>query len=480
MSMYLGLLTVLIGCTPKGEIETVKPTIVVPIPSQAKYFESPMPKVSSLESGGKLWLLEDHDLPVVVMNVVLPGGSVSDVEGSWGLAELANQMLLESAGERSSTELSTLLYELAVDLGIQTTRQHTIIQISVHKDRLESALKLISEMIFSPSFLTADWDRIHEQHQAGLQQSRQDSSWVASQYAAYFLYGSTHPLGRPVRGTPKTVESLTVGSAQEWHQNRLKGASSRMGVMVVGDISEETVSELVEQYLTDFPPFDNADGFSFGVVPPVLVDAAISPPKTILVDMPGSEQTSIRILSRAYRDQDPKAVPADLAGIVMGGTFTSRLNAKLREEKGYTYGAGCGFVGGYYGNHLSVRTNVQTPSTIEAIKDLRMVLDTAKTGFSQDEHSKALSAYRADFVQMSGSRKELAAEMVDLYRLGDAPSSWNTELQLSQETTLEQMAETSKFFDPTRGVMVLVGDASVVSPMLIEAGIEFELGNIPE
>jgi hypothetical protein len=109
-----------------------------------------------------------------------------------------------------------------------------------------------------------------------------------------------------------------------------------------------------------------------------------------------------------------------------------------------------------------------------------MVLDTAKTGFSQDEHSKALSAYRADFVQMSGSRKELAAEMVDLYRLGDAPSLWNTELQLSQETTLEQMAETSKFFDPSRGVMVLVGDASVVSPMLTEAGIEFELGNIPE
>ena len=55
--------------------------------------------------------------------------------------------------------------------------------------------------------------------------------------------------------------------------------------------------------------------------------------------MPGAEQTSIRVLAPAYKSGDEQEIPADLAGVVMGGTFTSRLNAKLREEKGYTYGA---------------------------------------------------------------------------------------------------------------------------------------------
>lgn len=479
MSLLLGLMPLIIGCAPKGEVETVKPTVVVPTPIAAKKFEPPQPVVSSMESGGQLWLLEDHDLPVVVLNIVLPGGSVTDPEGKWGLAELSNQMLLESAGDKTSTELSTVLYGLAVDMSIQTTRQHTIVQISAHKDRIDSALAVISEMIFAPQFEQSDWDRIHEQHLAGLQQSRQDSSWVASQYSAYFLYGSTHPLGRPVRGTPKTVESLTVAEAKEWHHNRLRGAEYRLGVVVVGDITSDSVNDLVNKYLNQFP---KREGGVMGsaVVPPVLVDSSFASSKTILVDMPGSEQTSIRLLSRAYKDHDSKAVPADLAGIVMGGTFTSRLNAKLREEKGYTYGAGCGFVGGYYGNHLSVRTNVQTPSTVEALADLRMVLNTANDGFSKDDHSKALSAYRADYVQMSSSRKQLAAEMVDLFRLGDEPTLWRQDLTVSQAATVEQMAETSIFFDVDRGVTVLVGDATVVSPLLSEAGIEFEMGTIPE
>ena len=74
MSLLLGLMPLIIGCAPKGEVETVKPTVVVPTPIAAKKFDPPQPVVSSMESGGQLWLLEDHDLPVVVLNIVLPGG----------------------------------------------------------------------------------------------------------------------------------------------------------------------------------------------------------------------------------------------------------------------------------------------------------------------------------------------------------------------------------------------------------------------
>jgi predicted Zn-dependent peptidase len=214
---------------------------------------------------------------------------------------------------------------------------------------------------------------------------------------------------------------------------------------------------------------------------PFVADQAIQPTsRIVLVDMPGAEQTSIRVLVPAYESGDEREIASDLAGIVMGGTFTSRLNAKLREEKGYTYGAGCSFSGGYYGNHLSVRTNVQTKATVEAIQDLSAVLATANDGFSADDHSKALSAYRGDYIQMSASRKQLASEMVDLFRLGDPADLWATDLTTSQAVTPEQMHATAELFDTTRGVTVLVGDASVVEPMLQEAGIEYEKALIPE
>ena len=388
-----------------------EPQSVIPVPTEASPFTPPTPVVSKLDGGGQLWLLEDHDLPVVVFSVVITGGSADDAQDKLGTAELANQMLLEGAGERNSSEVSSFLYGLAVDVSVQTTRQHTILNVSAHKDRLNDALAVVSDMVFAPLFAQDDWDRVMEQHLAGLQQSRQDSSWVASHYAPYFLYGSAHPLGRSTQGAPSTLATISSEDAKAWHMGRLKGGAAQMGVVAVGDIDAATVQSLVATHFNQFPTLALGE-----FVAPVLSDQAIQPTsRTVLVDMPGAEQTSIRVLAPAYKSGDEREIAADLAGIVMGGTFTSRLNAKLREEKGYTYGAGCSFSGGYYGNHLSVRTNVQTKYTVAAIQDLNAVLATAQEGFSIDDHSKAVSSYRGDFIQMSASRKYLASEMVDLF-----------------------------------------------------------------
>lgn len=383
------------ACGPKElEVETVKPTIEIPTPAAAAPFSPPQPVVSTLETGGQLWMLEDHDLPLVVFSIVLPGGSAQDPQEQLGQAELANQMLLEAAGGLSASDISNAFYELAADVAIQTTRQHTILQVSAHRDRLDEVLSYVSKMIFQPTFEESDWKRVNAMHLAGLQQSLQDSGWVASQYSGTFLYGVNHPLGRPIRGTPKTIGALSRESAMAWHQSRLKGANHRMGIVAVGDLDQATVVQLVEKYFHAFPELTTGD-----IQAPTLVDAAVpATAKVILVDMPGAEQTAIRLLSPAYDKSTSDPVPADLAGVVMGGTFTSRLNAKLREEKGYTYGAGCSFVEGYYGNHLSVRTSVQTKFTAEAIVDMRAVLQTANDGFSEEEHQKAVSAYRSDFV----------------------------------------------------------------------------------
>jgi len=472
----IGLLTQ--GCGEKKGIETVKPVsaTTIPVPTASSPFTPPTPVVSKLDSGASLWMLEDHDIPVVVFNIVLAGGSSQDVAAKQGLAELTNQMLLESAGERSSSEISSVLYDMAVDVSVETTRQHTIVQVSSHKDRLSDALAVVSDMVFEPQITEADWSRVKEQNLASLQQSRQDASWVASHYAPYFLYGADHPLGRSVRGTPSTIEAVSTTDLRTWHQQRLKGADATMGVVVVGDIDASTVESLVETHFSRFPVMTRED-----IRIPVVVDVAVQPTaKTVLVDMPGAEETSIRVLAPSYPAGDEREIAADLAGVVMGGTFTSRLNAKLREEKGYTYGAGCSFTTGYYGSHLSVRTNVQTPSTTEAIQDLNDVLATAKAGFSIDDHNKAVSAYRGDFVQLASSRKQLASEMVDLFRLGDPATMWSTDLAISQIVTAEQMQQTAELFDATRGVTVLVGDASVVEPMLTEAGVGYTIAQIPE
>ena len=89
---------------------------------------------------------------------------------------------------------------------------------------------------------------------------------------------------------------------------------------------------------------------------------------------------------------------------------------------------------------------MQTKATVEAIQDLNAVLATAKDGFSTEDHSKAVSSYRGDFIQMAASRKYLASEIVDLFRLGDPSDLWVSDLTTSQSVTPEQMLATAEPF----------------------------------
>ena len=150
---------VLNACGPKEvEVETVKPivekSVEIPNPTEANPFSPPQPEVSELNGGGQLWLLEDHDLPLVVFSIVLPGGSAQDPKDKLGQAELANQMLLEAAGGFTASQISNAFYELAADVSIQTTRQHSILQVSAHRDRLSDVLSYVSKMVFEPTFNT--------------------------------------------------------------------------------------------------------------------------------------------------------------------------------------------------------------------------------------------------------------------------------------------------------------------------------------
>ena len=199
-----------------------EPQSVIPVPTEASPFTPPTPVVSKLEGGGELWLLEDHDLPVVVFSVVITGGSFDDAQDKLGTAELANQMLLEGAGERNSSEVSSYLYSLAVDVSVQTTRQHTILNVSAHKDRLSDALAVVSDMVFAPLFAQDDWDRVMEQHLAYF------SSLVKIHLGSLlitrpiFLWFKLYPLGRSTQGAPSTLATISSEDAKAWHMGRLK------------------------------------------------------------------------------------------------------------------------------------------------------------------------------------------------------------------------------------------------------------------
>ena len=458
-----------LACAPKVELES-KPGSEIPEVGAVREFTPVEPQEAILESGARVWLVQDPGLPVALIRVILPGGSSAD-GASWGQADLAAQMLTEAAGGRSSLEISGELRLLASGLWASSGRGSTEVGLRSHIDRLDEGMELLADAIFRPTFEEADWDRLIDQQIQGHRQLLEDGMAMARAFDQTFFYGPEHPLGTPSSGVPSTLQALDREATQAWHQDRLLG--SRAHIIVVGDLSLELAKEKLETHLGDWPGTE----FEDPIIPQIEAPGA---GRLLLVDLPDSQQTAIRLMSRAWERDSDVASAAELAGVALGGSFTSRLNHLLRETKGYTYGAYCTFWDGRYGGVFVASTNVRTDATTPALLDLNGVLIDAVQGFSEDELVKARNQAWNDAMDGEASRSALASRLSGVVALDRDVDELRLQLERSQAVSLEQMNAAAPLAIPERGLILLVGDEAVIGAPLREAGIEYEAVELPE
>ena len=465
--------SLLIGCfmkqTPVPDPNTHK---ALPIPEIAtpRVFTPPQASPVELAVGSQLWVLENNSLPVIVIQLTIPGGSGSDPEGQWGRAAMVSEMLTESVGDYDALGFSDLLYQNAIDVSVSTGIYNTLIRFSFHKDQLDTILPLMSAMLFKPQFTEKDWERVRTNQINSIQQDREDSPTIAAQHDGYFLYGSEHPIGIPTNGTPKTIEALNREAASKWHQSRLVAAKTHFSI--VGAISQEKAKIKLEETFKDWTVQDwEEPSFSTDIQ---------STKGILLIDMPGAEQTAIRVFSTAFEKDAPEQYAADLAGLIMGGSFTSRLNSILREEKGYTYGVGAQFIEEKHNNYFIVSTSVQTAVTVEALQELFLILDSAKEGYSAEEIQKAKAGSRSSTIEVSAERKQLATHNIFAMLNGEDPDFLQVDLDKNAAVSSEEMTATATLFDPKNGIVILVGDVSQYKDKLTEAGLDYKIVTLPE
>ena len=464
--------SLLLGCFMKQT--TVEPqkqteTLSIPKVESPRPFTPPQATALKLDFGADLWVLENHSLPVLVLQVSLPGGSGFDDE-SWGRASLVSEMLTESVGEYDALSFSDLLYENAIEVSVSTGVYDTFIRFSFHKDQLETVLPLLNAMLFSPQFSDKDWDRVKTNQINSILQSREDAPSLAAQYDGYFLYGAEHPIGIPSEGTPKTVDNISQDNALSWHQSRLIPSQTKFSV--VGDISQDEIKTQLETIFADWSTDHK--------LPQPVRTKTEAQTGILLLDMPDSEQTTIRIFSPAFEKNAPNEHAADLAAIVMGGSFTSRLNAVLRTEKSYTYGIGARFVEEKYYNYFITSTNVQTSVTMDALKEIFRILGTAAEGFSAEEIQKAKASSRSSVIELSTERKKIASQNIYAMLNDETPDYLRLDLEKNAAVSAEEMRATAPYFNPENGIILLVGDVSQYEESLKENGFEYRKVELPE
>lgn len=458
---------VIMRVLPESAQRPANPRDKRPGPLAGGAFDPPKPATFKLKNGLTVMLWEKHELPLVAAELLLSPGAVLDAPGRAGTAAMLADMLDEGAGDRDALQFADALQNLGAEFGAQADRESLAASLTVLKRRFGEAAALVADAVIRPRLAEADWDRIRRVALEELRQQDEEPTIVAGRVAARLLYGEDHPFGWPVAGTPETVEKLALTDIRAAHAAICRPDAATL--LLAGDLTADEARAALEPTLGAWPVPTGAPL----AVPPARPTPKGSALRVAIVDRPGAVQTVITFALPGPAFAGEQRVPYRLLGTVLGGSFTSRLNINLREDKGYTYGARAGYrmarMAGSFFAGSSVKADKTGPALIEFLKELRGL----RTGdVKPAELTKARETIRTDVVQafqgVSGTLSE-AAERVSVGAGYESLAADMTALQAVAVDELNKLANAAVPLE--QGVLVLVGDRGLILEQIKSLGL---------
>ena len=277
--------------------------------------------------GIEAWLVQESAVPLVVLQMGVPGGSTLEPDAKAGLAQLHTSLLREGAGALSSKEFRTALEDDAIRLGFDAGRDTSFATLQTLSENVDKAFRLLSLALQVPRFDPEDIERVRKQHLAGLQQALSDPGYLA-QLAFFSAAFPDHPYGRPTAGTAETLAAITRDDLVAHHAKAMTRSGLKIGV--VGDIDAERLAVLLDRTFAKLP----AGPETPHAAPPVTPRAGAIE----LVQKPNPQSVALFGLPGILRE-DADFIPAYVMNYILGGGgFASRLMEEVREKRGLAYG----------------------------------------------------------------------------------------------------------------------------------------------
>jgi zinc protease len=290
-------------------------------------------------------------------------GAGDEPEEEGGLTVLMARAMTEGTRSHDAVSLTEAGERLGASIHAEAGWDALSVGVDVPAARLDPALDLLAEVMSEPVFPEAEVERLRDERLNDILQARADPRRRADEGFVETIYAPGSPYGRPSGGTKATVERLDAAACRDMHQRRFD--PNRMTFVVGGDLAGIDALELAERKLGGWAPSATCEGPRT-----ILARPASNPYRVRVLDRPGSVQTEIRIGHLGLRRRIPDFHALSVMSAILGGLFNSRLNRVLREERGYTYGAGAGFdlrrAAGPFAARAAVNTEVTVPA-IEAI-----------------------------------------------------------------------------------------------------------------
>ena len=439
----------------------------VPAAGEAPAAIFPAIEHATLSNGMKVMFVRRDSVPTVSMNLILDAGAVVDPEGKTGVGQLTPSVMTNGTDDLDALEISDRLQLLGATLGAGSGRNSTNVSMTALSARLDPSLDLYADVIRNPAFRAEDFQRARAQQISGIQQSNRNPGSIASRILAQNMYGADSPYGRATAGTEATVAALTPADAEAWHATWFRPDNATL--VVVGDTSLAELTPKLERAFGGW----RAPATALPTRPgPADAPDAMGQPRILIVDRAGPQSTILA--GRVAPAFDPATEAAiDTMNTALGGAFTSRINMNLREDKGWSYGAGGGVPFGRGDRVYSVSAGVQTDKTAESLVELRRELSDV-VGPRPLTDAEILAA-RSNMVQGLAGNWEtnaaIAGELQNMVVWGVPENFYDTYAQtVSGMDAARATAAARSVVGQGPTTWVVVGDRATIEPKIRALG----------
>ncbi len=430
-----------------------------PTASPIRPFEFPAVAEERLGNGMEVRLVSGVPLPVVTAMVVLRAGETASPAGREGLAVLAGDALEGGTTRLSSRELARALEDIGASFGAATGWDSTTVAVSCLAEHLPDAMPILAEMVRSPAFEDEEFARYRDQRMATAAQRRMDPAALAADAHARFVFAEGGTYARPVGGTEASIGRIDAGDARDFVAGRY--GPSEGALVMVGGLDVRAALAVAEAGLGDW----------HGEVDPVPEPVA-SPRRRERVVHVVHRAESVQSRIRVGHIGVPRSVEDYFAlivlNLVLGGSFSSRLNLNLRERQGFTYGVRSSFAPRRGPGPFAVSTAVENAVTGAAVGEIfREIEGLVDDGPTRDEVEAATSYLAGVFplrLETTGQIASRIAGMVVYDLPGDYYRSYRDRVR---EVTAAHVARAARrHIRPAELCTVVAGNADDVVPQL--------------
>jgi zinc protease len=432
----------------------------IPPPGKPAVLRVPTWTKGTLTNGAELMVSEKRDLPLVAFSITLLGGaSQFEPANRRGLASLTTAMLNEGTTTRDGEALSNALQLLGVSVASGIGSESGSMSFVSTTAKFGGALDILADMLINSTYPAPALERLRAQRLVALTQAKAQPSAIASRVFPRVLYGTGHPFGQVA--TEESLKAITRDEVVAFAKEYLR--PGRALIVVTGDVRAADVKTTVEKALAGWTAGGTKPAFSYPAT-------ATRPEPTIyLVDKPGAAQSTFAIGNPGPPRSTPDFYAIEVMNTMLGGLFQSRLNANIREEKGFSYGVNSSF--GYGrgpgafragGDIISAKTDA---ALIEFMKELKGIAGSRPV--TDEELTMSKNALVQRLPGMFGSVAGITRSISSLWLYGLPDDYYQQYSKAVAAVTKDDVVRVARqYIDLGHLAIVIVGDrASIESPL---------------